>query len=166
MYNDIGWYENGPRRKKVWLSRPRGGSQTSQRRKEIRRTASIHTATFLPVHPRLPDVCSFQPGLITPQEKTPSAVCLCFTFLLFICFLLLFVISVRLRREQTNTLTYWQHGTANNQLLFYLSSFFHNLKYLLTSLTCCPWRKKITFFWIPANHSVLPSCENFAGLQI
>ena len=33
MYNDIGWYENEPRWKKVWLSRPRGGSQKSQRRK-------------------------------------------------------------------------------------------------------------------------------------
>ena len=35
MYNDIGWYENEPRWKKVWLSRPRGSSQKSQRRKGL-----------------------------------------------------------------------------------------------------------------------------------
>ena len=35
MYNDIGWYEKEPRWKKVWLSWPRDGTQTSQRRKGL-----------------------------------------------------------------------------------------------------------------------------------
>ena len=68
MYNDIGWYENEPRWKKVWLSWARARFETGQRGKGLDASIRAHCWWSTPVAPAMWQTRG-TPGSLKPHGR-------------------------------------------------------------------------------------------------